>query len=73
VLDDLALAARIQAVLIEDFPGVNVCVRDGTAFVSIQGALGQRDKQVGQATSIVRSIEEVRGVQVNFVPFVVAD
>jgi cytidylate kinase len=73
VLDDLALAARIKAVLIEDFPGVRVSVKDGMAFVSIRGSLRQLEKQVGQARRIVRNIEGVKGIQVHFVPFVVAD
>ena len=73
VLDDLALAARIEAVLIEDFPGVRVSVKNGMAFASIKGSLRQMEKQVGQARSIVRNIEGVKGVQVNFAPFVVAD
>jgi cytidylate kinase len=73
VLDDLAVAARIEAVLIEDFPGVKASVKDGMVFVSIKGSLWQLEKQVGQVRSIVRNIEGVKGVQVHFVPFVVAD
>ena len=73
VLDDLALAAHVQAVLTDEFPTVNVTVKGGTAFVSIQAALSQQDKQVNQARSIVRNIEGVKGVQVNCVPFVVPD
>jgi cytidylate kinase len=73
VLDDLALAARIQAVLIEDFPSVRVSVKNRMAFVSISGSLRERRKQVGKARSIVRNIEGVEGVQVHFAPFVVAD
>jgi cytidylate kinase len=73
VLDDLALAARVQAALIEDFPSVKVSVKNGMAFVSIEGSLGQQEKQVGRARSIVSNIDGVKGVQVHFVPFVVAD
>ena len=69
----MALAARIEAVLIEDFPGVKVAVKNGMAFASVKGSLRQMEKQVGQARSIVRNIEGVKGVQVNFTPFVVAD
>jgi len=73
VLDDLALAAHVKAVLIEDFPTVTVAVKEGTAFVSIQAAMSQQDKQVNHARSIVRNIEGIKGVQVHFVPIVVAD
>ena len=73
VLDDLALGARIEAVLIEDFPSVKVSVKNGMAFVSIEGSMRQQKKQVGQVRGMVRNIEGVEGVQVHFVPFVVAD
>jgi hypothetical protein len=73
VLDDLALAARIQAVLIEDFPSVKVAVKNGMAFVSIESNPRQQEKQVGQVSSIVRDIDGVEGVRVHFVPFVLAD
>jgi hypothetical protein len=73
VLDDLTLAARIQAVLIEDFPSVRVSVKNRMAFVSINGSLREQRKQVGKTRSIVRNIEGVEGVQVHFAPFVVAD
>ena len=67
------LASRIQATLIEDFPTVNVSVKDGTAFVSIEGTLSQQEKRVSQARSVIRNIEGVKGVRVHFVPLVVAD
>jgi cytidylate kinase len=73
VLDDLALAARIQAVLIDDFPSVNASVKNGMAFVSVKGSLREQRKQTGQIRGIVRNIEGVEGVQVHFVPFVVPD
>ena len=73
VLDDLELAARIQAVLIKDFPTVDVSSRDGTVFVSVEGALGQEEKQASRVGSVVRGIEGVRDLRVHFVPLVVAD
>jgi cytidylate kinase len=41
ILDDLALAARIEAALVEEFPTGKVTVDHGEAFVSFKGSLSE--------------------------------
>ena len=45
-LDDLTLAARIQAALVEDFPSVEVNVQDGEVFIEIKGPVEEEDKVI---------------------------
>jgi cytidylate kinase len=46
LVDDMALAAGIEAVLVEEFPSAKVEAKNGEVFVSIQGTLGEENETV---------------------------
>lgn len=52
VLDDLALAAQVQAALVEEFPTVQVTASKGEVFVSIRGSLAEEEETIARITRI---------------------
>jgi cytidylate kinase len=61
LLDDLALAAGVEAALVEEIPSAKVDAKDGELFVSIKGNLAQEEETI----SMVRRIaHKVAGVDV---------
>jgi cytidylate kinase len=60
LLDDLALAAQIQAVLVEQFPSVKVSARDREVLVSTKGVLDEEEL----AAQVKRIAKRTAGVQV---------
>ncbi len=61
VLDDLTLAAQVQAALVEDFPTVQVDAHGGEVFVSIKGSLAEKQEVTGR---IRRLASKAAGVEV---------
>jgi cytidylate kinase len=47
VLDDLTLAAQVQAALVEDFPTVEVDAHGSEVYVSIKGSLAEQEEVIG--------------------------
>jgi cytidylate kinase len=69
VLDDLTLAACIQAALVEDFPSVKVDVQNGEVFIEIKGLVDE-EKEVKALLQRFANHEagiEVK-VNVSFIP-----
>jgi cytidylate kinase len=69
IIDNLALAAQVQAALVEDFPTAEVSAKDGRVFVALKGPVTQAKKLTARARSIVDGIEEVEEASIDFVPF----
>jgi cytidylate kinase len=61
VLDDLTLAARIQAALVEEFPSVKVNAQDGEVFIEIKGLAGEEDEVIPR---LQRLANNVAGIEV---------
>jgi cytidylate kinase len=61
VLDDLALAARVEAALVEEFPSAKVEARNGEVFVSVKGNLAEEEEVT---TRISRLAARVAGIEV---------
>jgi cytidylate kinase len=69
ILDNLALAAQVQAALVEDFPTADVSAKEGSVFIGLKGPVSQAKKLTARARSIVDAIEEVEEAIIDFVPF----
>jgi hypothetical protein len=69
ILDNLALAAQVQAALVEDFPTAEVSAKDGRVFIALKGPVTQAKKLTARAQSIVDGMEQVEEAIIDFVPF----
>jgi cytidylate kinase len=74
ILDNLALAAQVQAALVEDFPTedfptAEVSAKEGRVFVALKGPVTQAKKLTARARSIVDGMEQVEEAIIDFVPF----
>ncbi len=72
-LADAALAARVEAALIKDFPRVVADAAGGEVFVNVRGSLVDEKTITAKVESLSKKVEGVRSLQVNIVPFVVED
>ena len=61
LLDDLTLAAGVEAALVEDYPSAKVEARNGEVFVSIQGTVGDEAETVAL---VQRIANRVAGIEV---------
>ena len=73
-LKDMALAAKIEASLLESFPEVQAIADDGDVFIRVQGSILQEELIVKKANKIMANIEGIRSVRIGvapsiFVPF----
>ena len=73
-LKDMALAAKIEALLLGSFPEVEALADDGDIFVRVQGSILQEESIVEKAKKMIASIEGIRSVRIGvfpsiFVPF----
>jgi cytidylate kinase len=67
ILDNLALAAQVQAALVEDFPTAEVSAKEGRVFVALKGPVTQAKKLTARARSIVDGMEQVEEAIIDFV------
>jgi cytidylate kinase len=73
-LSDMALAAEVEARLLNAFPEVQATAKEGQVFVQINGSLLQEAAIVEKAEEIVRGIEGIKSAYIGvtpsiFVPF----
>jgi cytidylate kinase len=61
VLDDLTLAAQVQAALVEEFPTVQVTAHEGEIFVGLKSAQAEQEEVT---TRISRIASKVAGMEV---------
>jgi cytidylate kinase len=58
-LDNLALAARVKAGIIDHHPRVNVTAHEGSVFISLEGATPHDEKEITDAVEIVPGVKKV--------------
>jgi hypothetical protein len=73
ILDNLALAARVHAALVDQFPTADVSAREGRVFVGVKGSLSEEKKLTSRARGIVQEIQGVEEATVHFVPLMTPD
>ncbi|MFH1921554.1 MAG: cytidylate kinase family protein [Planctomycetota bacterium] len=69
-MDDLTLAARVKASLIERHPRVNVAANKGAVYVALEGGSPSAEKAIQEA---VEQIPGVKKIDINLYPFVTPD
>ncbi len=68
-LDDLALEARIEAALVNDYPTIRVSAENGQVSVTVKGSI-EETREVGkQIEKAIKSIEGVQNVSVKVSAF----
>jgi hypothetical protein len=72
-LDDLSLAAQIEAALVKDFPKVTADARNGEVYVSVRGSLVDEKMLTAKVKRLAQRVGGVKSIFVNIVPFVVED
>jgi hypothetical protein len=72
-LDNAALAARVEAALINDFPRVMAVASDGEVFVNARGSLVDEKAISAKVKRLAEKVEGIRSIQVNIIPFIVED
>jgi len=55
-LDDLTLAARIEAALVEEFPSAKVSAHEGEVFVDIKGTVAEEDEVIARVRRIASNV-----------------
>lgn len=73
IIDDLALAAKVKAALVDDFPTSGVTAKDGAVFVKIEIPLSQQEKTMDGIKRIAENIEGVKEVDVYATPLLGID
>ena len=72
-LDDAALAARVEAALVKEFPKVMADAGNGEAFVSVRGSLVDEKIITAKVKRLAEKVDGIQSLQVNIVPFMVED
>ena len=68
ILDDLALAAQIEALLIKEFPYAEAFAEMGKVHVTVRAPLSLRKKLTPKIKDTVKSVKGVREVAVAIIP-----
>jgi cytidylate kinase len=56
ILDDLTLAAQVQAALVEEFPTAQVTAQEGEVFVSLRGSLAEQEEVTARISRIASKV-----------------
>ena len=72
-LDDLALAARVEAALVKEFPRIKADAGNGAVFVSVRGSRVDEKLLTEKVKRLTEKVREIESLQVNVVPFVVEE
>ena len=73
ILEDSALAARVEAELVREYPKVVADAVGGEVFVNIRGSLADEKDIAANVRRLVEKVEGVKSVHVNMVPCFVED
>jgi cytidylate kinase len=73
MLDDKALAARVEAALVKAFPKVIADAGNGEVFVNVRGSLAEQKNITEKVTLLAEKVDGVKSIQVNIVPFIYED
>lgn len=69
-MDDLLLAARVKASLIERYPRVNVTANEGSVYVGLEGASSSQEQEIRDTLGHIQGVKEI---DVYSQPFVTPD
>ena len=69
ILDNLALMAQVQAVLVKEFPTAKFSAKNGEVFINITESLSRKEEITNKVNNIAKKIDGVRNLQINVVPF----
>ena len=72
-LDDLALAARVEAAVVKEFPRVTSDADNGTVFVNVRGSLVDERLLTDKVKRLTQKVDGIHSLEVNVVPFVVEE
>jgi len=67
-INDLALAARVKAQIVKEYPNAKVTARDGWVFVHIRGSETLQSEAVEKIECMAREVPGLKEVAVHFVP-----
>jgi hypothetical protein len=73
IIDDLTLAAEVNAALINEFPKSGVTAKNGAVFVNIEIPLSHQEKTTDAIKRIAENIDGVKEVNVTVTPLLEAD
>lgn len=72
-LEDLYTAAKVQAILIDHYPTVQVTCKDGIAVICCKGALGNDQSKRNNIKELLKDLKEVKSIEFNMLPIFVPD
>ena len=72
-LDNLTLAAQVEAILISSFPDAKAVAKDGVVFVSVRAPLSQHESAAVKAEGIAKRVPGVKEVKAHVVPIMTPD
>ncbi|MEJ2726219.1 MAG: BON domain-containing protein [Deltaproteobacteria bacterium] len=67
-IDDLALAAKVKAQIVEQYPNAKVSARDGWVLVHIEASETLHSEMAGEIECMAGQIPGVRKVSVHLIP-----
>ena len=68
VLDDSALAAQIEAILIKEFPLNEAAAQKGKVHVSVRAPMSLRKKLIPKVKEMIKRVEGVKQIDVTIIP-----
>jgi hypothetical protein len=68
MLTDLALASRIEAVLLDHFGDARAEVRQGRAYIQVEASIVQEEAAARKALKVLSDIEGIREAHVGVIP-----
>jgi cytidylate kinase len=68
ILDDLELAARVEALLIEKFSSPEAFAENGKVHITVRGPMSLRKKLMPRIKDLVKKVEGVKDVSVSIIP-----
>ena len=69
-MEDLALAAEVKAVLMNEKPAKEVTARDGNLSVKVQGGMFEDAELAAMVTETVKTVDGVKTVEVDVLPYI---
>jgi cytidylate kinase len=73
LLDDISLAAQVEAALVKDFPKVEADARNGDVYVNVRGSLVDEKIIGAKVKRLAKKVAGVKKIHINMIPFVVEE
>lgn len=64
-LDNLVLAAKAKAALIDKFPDIEVTIKEGIAYIVFQGPVSNEEEIAVQVKDILKDIDGIKEIRLN--------